>query len=42
MFREEDKTLKIRAVKEMIHQMIFVSAFSLMHILSNPKIFVFN
>ena len=42
IIRGDDKALKIRAVKAMIHQLIFVSAFSLMHILSNPKIFVFN
>ena len=42
IIKEDDKTFKIKAVKEMIHQIIFVLAFSLMHILSIPKIFVFN
>ena len=40
IIRRNDKTLRIKAVKETIHQIIFASAFSLMHILANPQILV--
>ena len=42
IMQKGEKQLKIKAVKEMVHQIIFASAFSLMHILANPQILVFN